>query len=97
MTINQAKNRLEKLRNEARLIRTEISKIRSFLIDQGLDPDKKIDLTARNRKIFKAYKDGENFTFIGKKYNLSASRISDICKRINYIIRHKKSDYQKFT
>lgn len=96
MTIIEAKDKLKVLRTKARSIREEISQLRSFLISKGIEPDRNVDHTKRNIKIFKDYKSGQKFTEIAKTFNLTPTTISGICKRVNYIIERKRDRYKKY-
>lgn len=39
-------------------------------------------ITARDRNIYLAWRDGETLVEVGRRFNLSASRVSTICKRL---------------
>lgn len=91
MTTQQAMEKLELARKKQRKIRKEIDNIREHLINQGHDPDlPKVDLVPRNKMIFKQWKKGKTFTQISHDYNLSTTRISSICHRIEIILQKEK-------
>ena len=79
--------KLDNAREKQRVLRTKIDRYRKQLIDAGINPDKpKIDLVPRNKNIFKAWKRGFSFVQIAAEANLSTTRISSICKRIERIL-----------
>ena len=86
MTIKQAKERLTTYRRKQNKLRKHIDALRGFLRENGVDPDAPtVDLTKRNEEIYRRYLDGLNYVEIGKEFNLSATRITSICKRIEFL------------
>jgi Mor family transcriptional regulator len=90
MKVEQAKEKLILYRQKQNKLRKQIDGLRGFLRDKGIDPDApKVDLTTRNKAIYRRYLDGSSFVAIAKEYNLSAGRIRDICNRAEFMNKTK--------
>jgi hypothetical protein len=95
ININELKRRLEEARGLQRRIRSEIDELREQLINAGVNPDApKIDLAKRNSRIHKKWKQGKTFTSLGKEFNLSPTRISSICNRIDHNL-NSRNNYRR--
>src|SRR5438067_2427204 len=90
-TIVEGMEKLKTLRKTQRELRKEIDAWREVIRNAGGDPDKKeIDLTSRNKEIYRAWKDGQSFKALGQVYKLSGARVSSICNRIEIILENKR-------
>lgn len=82
MTSKHAIERLKQLRAEQAVIAKEIKKLREFLQEKGINPDTKPDYSDRNTRIYREWQKGQTFIEVAAKFNLSVTRVSGICRRI---------------
>ncbi len=82
LTTAAAKKQLTKARYEQNQLAKQILALRTFLQVKGIDPALRKDYTKRNNKIYEQWLRGNSFTAIAKKFDLTATRISYICKRV---------------
>jgi DNA-binding CsgD family transcriptional regulator len=92
-----AKANLVKARNKQRKLQAEIDNLKQIIRTAGSDPDRpKIELVPRDKEIFRSWRAGKSFTELGDEYNLSTTRISGICRRIEAILRARLGSYDVY-
>lgn len=95
MTIDQAKRKLTAYRQEQNQLRRKIDELRNFLRQHNIDPDvPMVDLTERNKSIYKKRLQGWSCMEIGEEFKLSPERIRSICKRFE-LQRQKRATIKK--
>lgn len=89
MTIEQAKNTLKAYRQEQNQLRKKIDGLREFLRQHNVNPDAPlVDLTNRNKSIYKKRLKGASCLAIAKEFKLSPERVRSVCKRLE--LQHQK-------
>jgi DNA-binding CsgD family transcriptional regulator len=97
ITLQEARIKLEQARKKQRQLGFKINYLRQFIIDKGGNPDApKVDLVPRNRSIYIEWKKGKSFTEIAQQHNLSTTRITFICHRIEKILELKKIQFNDY-
>jgi DNA-binding CsgD family transcriptional regulator len=97
MKLETVKMKLKEARAKQREIRTEIDRLRQIIRDVGEDPDApEVDLTARNKRFYIQWKDGQSFAEIAREYKLSTTTVSTVCHRIDKILEHRRFHFQKY-
>lgn len=97
MKLEAIKKKLKEARTRQREIRKEIDRLREIIRDAGGDPDApEVDLTARNKRFYIQWKDGQTFAQIAKEYKLSITTVSNVCHRIDAILEHRRFHFQKY-
>ena len=84
---------LDSAKTRQRQLRKEIKALHEFIRNVGSDPAPKVDLTIRNREIYKSWKDGKTFKAISLEYKLTLDRISSVCRRIDVILQKQSADF----
>ena len=73
------------MRKQQTGLRKKIDALRERLRKEGVDPDAPaVDLTERNNAIYSRYLDGLTYTAIAEEFKLSTTRISSICRRVEW-------------
>lgn len=94
MNIQTAKKKLDQARADARELRKQIEELRTFLMENGEDPDApKIDLTDRNKEIYLEWLKGGSYTEIARSRNLSSTTIYNVCQRIDRTLEKKGGNF----
>lgn len=89
--LKDAQDCLKKVRRQQRKLVAESRKLREFIASKGGNSSPYPDNSKRDKHIYKDWKlSGKPFTQLSKKYNLSTTRISSICKRQEVIAKQKK-------
>ena len=80
--LKEAQNVLKKIRKQQRGLADKSRKLREYIVSKGGNPSPYPDNSNRDKNIYEDWKlSGETFTRLSKKYGLSTTRISSICKR----------------
>jgi Mor family transcriptional regulator len=91
MNLDSIKKKLKEARGKQRELRKEIDRLRQLMRDIGEDPDApEVDLTARNKRFYIQWKDGQKFTEIAREYKLSPTTVSSVCNRIEHTLENPK-------
>ena len=96
MTIKEARQELSDLISKENSIRHEKKKLKSFIHSKGADVNPNVKkIVRRNKAIYLRWIFGEKFTDIAARYDLSPSRIGDICRRVEVYVKKSKAGYAK--
>lgn len=97
MTVQEAFKKLASARKRSKKARVEVTSLRQFIIDAGVNPDpEKENLLKRNKEIYKKWKKGRPVSEIAEEYNRSTSTIRVICRRIDYILERKGARFKEY-
>lgn len=81
-TLEKALDELFEAKKKFKPLKKRTAKLNHMVEQAGGFPDKNARI-ARNKAIYKKWKDGQKFSQIAKEYNLTSSAVSDICYSID--------------
>ncbi|HEV7329665.1 MAG TPA: hypothetical protein VGN63_01395 [Flavisolibacter sp.] len=82
MTVEEAKQELTSLRKKQRELQKRLETLLDFLQEKGVETAAMPEKTARNQALYSSYLRGHTYTNLAKHFQLSTSRVRQICMRM---------------